>query len=74
MPRRSPIYARAAAHLPVLASSRRARPSESLRGHAVSLLAGVLSSDSFRLATRLLIAWNAGTWLYFIASGITIAR
>ena len=43
-------------------------------GMAVSLLAGVLLPDSFRLVTRLLIAWNAGTWLYFIASGIMIAR
>ena len=43
-------------------------------GMAVSLLAGVLLPDSIRLATRLLIAWNAGTWLYFIASGIMIAR
>ncbi|MDQ6867653.1 MAG: DUF1345 domain-containing protein [Pseudomonadota bacterium] len=41
---------------------------------AVSLLAGGVLPDSFRLATRLLIAWNAGTWLYFIASGIIIAR
>ena len=43
-------------------------------GMAVSLLTGVLLPDSFRLGTRLLIAWNAGTWLYFIASGIMIAR
>lgn len=43
-------------------------------GMAVSLLAGVLLPDSIHLATRLLIAWNAGTWLYFIASGIMIAR
>jgi uncharacterized membrane protein len=26
------------------------------------------------VAARLLIAWNAGTWLYFIASGTMIAR
>ncbi len=43
-------------------------------GMAVSLLADVLLPDSIRLATRLLIAWNAGTWLYFIASGIMIAQ
>ena len=43
-------------------------------GMAVSLLAGVLLPDSVRLATRLLIAWNAGTWFYFIAAGIMIAR
>jgi uncharacterized membrane protein len=56
-------------------------PLRIVRGHprlfagiAVSLLAGVLLPDSVRLATRLLIAWNAGTWLYFIASGIMIAR
>jgi hypothetical protein len=30
-------------------------------GMGVSLLAGVLLPDSVRLATRLLIAWNAGT-------------
>jgi uncharacterized membrane protein len=43
-------------------------------GMAVSFLAGVLLPDSVRLATRLLIAWNAGTWFYFIAAGIMIAR
>jgi uncharacterized membrane protein len=43
-------------------------------GMAVSLFAGVLLLDSFPLATRLLIAWNGGTWLYFIASGIMIAQ
>ena len=43
-------------------------------GIAISLLAGVLLPDSCRLATRLLIAWNAGTWFYFIAAGIMIAR
>jgi uncharacterized membrane protein len=43
-------------------------------GIAVSLLTGVVLPDSFRLATRLLIAWNAGTWFYFIASGTMIAR
>jgi uncharacterized membrane protein len=56
-------------------------PLRIVRGHprlfasmAVSILAGVLLPDPFRPATRLLIAWNAGTWLYFIASGIMIAR
>jgi uncharacterized membrane protein len=56
-------------------------PLRVMRGHprlfagiAVSLLTGVLLPDSFRLATRLLIAWNAGIWLYFIAAGIMIAR
>jgi uncharacterized membrane protein len=56
-------------------------PLRIVRGHprlfagiAVSLLAGVLLPDSVRLATRLLIAWNAGTWFYFIATGIMIAR
>jgi uncharacterized membrane protein len=43
-------------------------------GMAISLLAGVVLPNSFRLATRLLIAWNAGTWFYFIATGIMIAR
>jgi uncharacterized membrane protein len=41
---------------------------------AAGLLAGVLLPDSVRLATRLLIAWNAGTWSYFLAAGIMIAR
>ena len=43
-------------------------------GMAISLLVGVVLPDSFRLATRLLIAWNTGTWFYFIATGIMIAR
>ncbi len=33
-----------------------------------------LLPESFSLSTRLLIAWNAGTWFYFIATGIMIAR
>lgn len=56
-------------------------PLRVVRGHlrlfagvAVSILAGVLLPNSVRLATRLLIAWNAGTWFYFIATGIMIAR
>jgi uncharacterized membrane protein len=56
-------------------------PLRVVRGHprlfagiAVSLVAGILLPDSFRPATRLLIAWNAGTWFYFIAAGIMIAR
>jgi len=43
-------------------------------GMAVCLVTGILLPDSVRLATRLLIAWNAGTWFYFIAAGIMIAR
>ncbi|MGH6856123.1 MAG: DUF1345 domain-containing protein [Methylocella sp.] len=43
-------------------------------GMAVSLLAGIVLPDSVRLAARLLIAWNAGTWFYFIVTGIMIAR
>jgi uncharacterized membrane protein len=56
-------------------------PFRIVRGHprlfagiAVSLLAGVLLPDSVRVAARRLIAWNAGTWPYFIASGTMIAR
>jgi uncharacterized membrane protein len=43
-------------------------------GAAVSLLAGVLLPSSLHLSARLLIAWNAGTWFYFITTGIMIAR
>ena len=56
-------------------------PLRVVRGHprlfagiAVSILAGVLLPSSLLLSTRLLIAWNAGTWFYFIATGIMIAR
>ncbi|MGI8568954.1 MAG: DUF1345 domain-containing protein [Methylocella sp.] len=34
----------------------------------------IILPESFSLSTRLLIAWNAGTWFYFIATGIMIAR
>ncbi|MGH6851780.1 MAG: hypothetical protein ACREDJ_00995 [Methylocella sp.] len=54
-------------------------PVQVLRGHprlfagiAVSLLAGVLSPDSVRLATRLLFARSARTRLYFIAAAIKV--
>jgi uncharacterized membrane protein len=56
-------------------------PLRVVRGHprlfagiAVSLLAGVLLPSSLLLSTRLLIAWNVGTWFYFIATGIMVAR
>ncbi|MGH8734157.1 MAG: DUF1345 domain-containing protein, partial [Burkholderiales bacterium] len=56
-------------------------PLRILRGHprlfagiAAGLVAGVLLPESIHLVTRLLIAWNAGTWFYFIATGIMIAR
>jgi uncharacterized membrane protein len=55
-------------------------PLRVVRGHprlfagiAAGLLAGVLLRSSLLLSTRLLIAWNAGTWFYFIATGIMIA-
>ncbi len=54
-------------------------PYQTVRGHPrlfISVLAGLvvgyLLPPSFRPATRLLIAWNAGTWLYFILSAILI--
>jgi uncharacterized membrane protein len=43
-------------------------------GIGVSLAVGMLLPSSVRLSTRLLIGWNAGTWFYFIATGIMIAR
>ncbi|MCI0598865.1 MAG: DUF1345 domain-containing protein [Beijerinckiaceae bacterium] len=43
-------------------------------GAAAGILAGVLLQENIGLSTRLLIAWNTGAWLYFIASGIMIAR
>jgi uncharacterized membrane protein len=59
----------------VLASLSRVRGHPRLfAGIAVSLLAGVLLPDSVGVAARRLIAWNAGTWPYFIASGTMIAR
>ncbi|MCI0597953.1 MAG: DUF1345 domain-containing protein [Beijerinckiaceae bacterium] len=43
-------------------------------GAAAGILAGLLLPASLGLSTRLLIAWNTGAWLYFIASGLMIAR
>ncbi|MCI0468004.1 MAG: DUF1345 domain-containing protein [Beijerinckiaceae bacterium] len=43
-------------------------------GAAAGILAGFLLPAAMGLSTRLLIAWNAGAWLYFIASAIMIAR
>lgn len=43
-------------------------------GVVVGLLAFSFLPAETRLSTRLLIAWNAGTWIYFITSGIMIAR
>ncbi|WP_036257283.1 DUF1345 domain-containing protein [Methylocapsa aurea] len=37
-------------------------------GVAIGLLVGVLLPDSFRGSTRFLIAWNIGTWIYFITT------
>jgi len=55
-------------------------PYQTVRGHPrlfAGLLAGALVGfllpPHMRLATRLLIAWNAGTWLYFILSAILVA-
>ncbi len=41
---------------------------------AAGVLAGVILPESPRLTTRLLIAWNVAAWLYFVSSGIMIAR
>jgi uncharacterized membrane protein len=50
-------------------------PYGTVRGHprlffgvALGVLVGLLEPHEVRLSTRLLIAWNAGTWLYFILS------
>jgi uncharacterized membrane protein len=53
-------------------------PLQVVRSHP-RLFAGVAAGfaglpESLRLSTRLLIAWNAGTWFYFIATGVMIAR
>jgi uncharacterized membrane protein len=57
------------------------RPLRVVRGHprlflaiAAGLAIWVILPESERLATRLLIAWNAGAWFYFISAGIMIAR
>ncbi|WOJ90204.1 DUF1345 domain-containing protein [Methylocapsa polymorpha] len=46
-----------------------------IRGHprlflgvAASLVTGLALPGAFHLSTRLLIAWNVGTWLYFVTS------
>lgn len=43
-------------------------------GVAVGTLIELLLPQSVSLSTRLLIAWNGGTWFYFIATGIMIAQ
>jgi uncharacterized membrane protein len=43
-------------------------------GVAAGFAAEIFLPESFRTSTRLLIDWNAGTWFYFIATGIMIAR
>jgi uncharacterized membrane protein len=57
------------------------RPLRVVRGHprlflaiAAGLAIWAILPESERLATRLLIAWNAGAWFYFISAGIMIAR
>ncbi len=56
-------------------------PYMTVRGHPrlfvsilVGLLVGYFLTPPVHLATRLLIAWNVGTWLYFILSAILIVR
>ena len=55
-------------------------PLRVVRGHprlflavAAGTVTGIILPESHRLATRLLIAWNAGAWFYFISAGIMIA-
>ena len=43
-------------------------------GVAAGFLAEIFLPETFRLSTRLLIDWNVGTWFYFIATGLMIAR
>jgi uncharacterized membrane protein len=57
------------------------RPLRVVRGHprlfiaaVVGILTGILLAESHRLATRLLLAWNVGAWLYFVSAGVMIAR
>ncbi|VFU11015.1 DUF1345 domain-containing protein [Methylocella tundrae] len=54
-------------------------PYLTVRGHprlfaglALGILVTFLLPANFRLATRLLIAWNIGTWLYFILSAVLV--
>jgi uncharacterized membrane protein len=43
-------------------------------GVVAGFLAEIFLPETFRLSTRLLIDWNVGTWFYFIATGLMIAR
>ncbi|VTZ27929.1 conserved membrane hypothetical protein [Methylocella tundrae] len=54
-------------------------PYLTVRGHprlfaglALGILVAFLLPSDFRVATRLLIAWNIGTWLYFILSAVLV--
>ncbi len=54
-------------------------PYRTVRGHPrlffsllVGLLVGYFLPPSMHLAARLLIAWNVGTWLYFILSAVLV--
>ncbi len=56
-------------------------PYETVRGHPrvfigllVGLLVYVFLPQSMHFAVRILIAWNVGTWLYFILAAIMISR
>jgi uncharacterized membrane protein len=56
-------------------------PYYTVRGHprlfaglAVGVAAGMLLPDWVRPHTRLLLAWNIGTWLYFILAAVLFAR
>lgn len=62
-------------------SAMRWRPLRVVHGHPrlfLGLLAGLaiwlILPESQQPAARLLLAWNAGAWFYFISAGIMIAR
>lgn len=43
-------------------------------GVAIGLLVGIFLPASLRGSTRVLIAWNAGTWIYFATTGWLIVH
>ena len=56
-------------------------PLRVVRGHprlfiaaAAGFVTELLLPGSMRLATRLLIDWNVGVWLYVVTVGVMIAR
>jgi uncharacterized membrane protein len=43
-------------------------------GLATSLAVGFLVPGDFRVTTKLLMAWNAGIWVYFVFSALLVAK